>query len=217
MGPDVMILVFWVLSQLFHSPLSLSSRGSLVLLHFLPIRVVLSVYLRDLSLCFIQPSILHDVLCIKVKIAEWQYTALTYSFPDLELVCCSMSSFHCCFLTCIQVSPEAGKVVWYSHLFKNFLQFIVIHTVEAFIVVNEAEVDILHEFSCFLYEPTDVGNLISGSSALSKSSLYIWNFSVHTLLKPGLKDFEYYLASIWNEHKFFRFISTIFLDYIYMH
>ena len=98
---------------------------------------------------------------------------------------------NCWLLTCIQVSPEAGKVVWYSHLFKNFLQFIVIHTVEAFIVVNEAEVDILHEFSCFLYEPTDVGNLISGSSALSKSSLNIWKFSVHALLKPSLENFEY--------------------------
>ena len=100
------------------------------------------------------------------------------------------------FLTCIQVSQEAGKVVWYSHLLKNFPQFVVIHTVIGFKVVNEAEVDVFLEFPCLFYDPTDVVNLISGSSALSKSSLYIWNFSVHTLLKPGLKDFEYYLASI---------------------
>ena len=84
-----------------------------------------------------------------------------------------MFSSNCCFLTCIQSFQEAGKVVWYSHLFKNFLQFIVIHTVEAFIIVNEAEVDILHEFSCFLYEPTDVGNLTSGYFAFPESSLYI--------------------------------------------
>ena len=85
---------------------------------------------------------------------------------------------------------------WYSHLFQNFPQFVVIHTVIGFGVINNAEVDVFLELSCFFDDPLDVGNLISGSSALSKSSLYIWNFSVHTLLKPGLKDFEYYLASI---------------------
>ena len=94
-----------------------------------------------------------------------------------------MSSFNCCFLTCIQISQEAGKLVWYSHLFKNFPQLIVIHTVKGFSVVNEAEVDVFLEFSCFFYNPTDVGNLISYSSAFSKSSLNIWKFSVHVLLK----------------------------------
>ena len=84
-----------------------------------------------------------------------------------------MSGSNCCFLTCIQVSQETGKVVWYSHLFKNFPQFVVIHTVKGFSVVNEEEVDVLLEFSCFFYDPTDVGNLISGSSAFSKSSLNI--------------------------------------------
>ena len=94
----------------------------------------------------------------------------------------------------MQVSWEAGQVVWYSHLLKNFPQFVVIHTVKAFRVVKKAEIHIFLEFSCFFYDPADVGNLISGSSAFSKTSLYIWNFSVHILLKPSLKDFEYYLA-----------------------
>ena len=87
-------------------------------------------------------------------------------------------------------------MVWYSHLFKNFPQFVVIHTVRVFNVVKEAEVDVSLEFSCFFYDPTDVGNLISGSSAFSKSSLYIWKFSVHILLKSSLKDFEHYFASM---------------------
>ena len=102
-------------------------------------------------------------------------------------------------LDLLQVSQETGKVVWYSHLFKNFPQVFVIHTVKGFRVVNEAEVDVFLEFSCFFYDPMDVGNLISGSSASSKSSLYIWKFSVHILLKPSLKDFEHDLTSMWNE------------------
>ena len=110
-----------------------------------------------------------------------------------------MSSSNCCFLTCIQISQEANQVVLYSHFLKNFPQFIVIHTVKGFGIVNKAKVDVCLEFSCFFYDPTDVGNLISGSSAFSKSSLYIWKFSVHILLKTSLKDFEHYLASMWNE------------------
>ena len=82
----------------------------------------------------------------------------------------------------MQISQEAGQVVWYSHLFKNSPPFIVIHTVKGFSVVNEAEVDASLEFSCFFNDPADVGNLISGSSAFSKSSLNIWKFSVHVLL-----------------------------------
>ena len=87
-------------------------------------------------------------------------------------------------------------MVCYSHLFKNFPQFVIIHTVKEFGVVNEAEVDIFLEFSCFLYDPTDVGSLISGFSGFSKSSLNIWKFSVHVLLKPSLENFEYYSASM---------------------
>ena len=85
-------------------------------------------------------------------------------------------------------------MVWCSHLFKNFPQFVVIHTVKGFGVVNKAEVDVFLELSCFFNDSTDIGNLISGSSAFSKSSLYIWKFTVHVLLKPSLKDFEHYLA-----------------------
>ena len=87
-------------------------------------------------------------------------------------------------------------MVLYSHLFKNFPQFVVIHIVKGFSVVSDAEVDAFLEFSCFFYDPTGVGNLISGFSAFSKSSLYIWKFSVHILLKPSLEDFEHYLASM---------------------
>ena len=85
---------------------------------------------------------------------------------------------------------------WYSLLFKNFPQFVVIHTVKGFGAVNEAEVDVFLELSCFLDDPADVGNLISGSSAFSKSSWNIWKFTVHVLLKPGLENFEYYLGSV---------------------
>ena len=113
-----------------------------------------------------------------------------YSFPNLEPVCCSMSSSNCCFLTCIQISQEAGQVVWYSHLLKNFPQFVVIHTVKGFGIVNKAEVDVFLELSHFFDDPTDVGNLISGSSAFSKSSLNIWKITVHVLLKPGLRALD---------------------------
>ena len=97
-----------------------------------------------------------------------------------------MSSSNCCFLTCIQISQEAGQVVWYSHFLKNFPQFLVIHTVKSFGIVNKAEVDVFLELSHFFDDPTDVGNFISVSSAFSKSSLNIWKFTVHILLKPGL-------------------------------
>ena len=112
---------------------------------------------------------------------------------------CSTSSSNCCFLTFIQVSQETGNVVWYSHLFQNFPQFVVIHTVKGFSVVNEAEVDVFLEISCFSYDSVDVGSLISGSSTFSKSSLNIWKFSVHILLKPGLENFEHYFARVWDE------------------
>ena len=88
-----------------------------------------------------------------------------YSFPDLEPVYCPTYGSNCCLLTCIQVSQEAGKVVWYSHLFKNFPQFVVIHTVKGFSIVDKAEVDVFLELSCFFDDTVDVGNLISGSSA----------------------------------------------------
>ena len=87
-------------------------------------------------------------------------------------------------------------MVWYSHLLKNFPQFVVIHTVKDFGVVNKADVDVFLELSCFFNDPVDVGNLISGSSTVSKSSLNMWKFMVHMLLKPGLENFEHYFASM---------------------
>ena len=103
-----------------------------------------------------------------------------------------MSSSTCCFLTCIQVSQEAGSGGLYFHLFKNFPEFVVIHTVKGFDVVNKAKVDVFLELSCFFDHPTDVGNLISASSPFSKSSLNIWKFTVHVLLKAGLENFNHY-------------------------
>ena len=122
-----------------------------------------------------------------------------YTFSYLESVCCSMSSSNCCFLIGIQISQEAGQVVWYSHLFQNFAQFLVIHRVKGFGIIHKAEVEDFLELSCFFDDPADVGNLISGSSAFSKSSLNIWKFTVHLLLKPGLENFEHYFARVWDE------------------
>ena len=124
---------------------------------------------------------------------------LTYSLSYLEPVCFSMTSSNCCFLTCIQVSQEAGQEVWYSYLFQNFPRFIVIHPVKGFGIVKKAEIYVFLELSCFLDDPKYVGNLISGSSAFSKTSLNIWNFTVYLLLKPGLENFEYYFTSVWYE------------------
>ena len=152
LGLVVMILLFWmlILSQPFHSPFSLSSRGSLIPLHFLPLEwyhlhILGCWYFSgnlNFSLYFMQPGILQDVLCIEVKWAGWQYTALMYSFLYFEPGHYSMSSSNCCFLSCIQVSQDTGKVVLHSPLFKNFPQLFMIHTVKGFSIVSEAEVDL---------------------------------------------------------------------------
>ena len=108
-----------------------------------------------------------------------------------------MSSSNCCLLTYIQNSQEAGQMVWYSsYLFQNFPQFIVIHMVKGFDIVNKAEIDVFLELSCFFDDPADVGNLISGSSAFSKTSLNIWKFMVHILLQPGLENFGHSFTSV---------------------
>ena len=122
-----------------------------------------------------------------------------YSFPNLEPVCFSMSGSNGWFFACIQISQEAGQVVWYSHLFQTFPQFFVIHTVKGFGVVNKTEVNVFLELSCFFNDPIDIGNSFSGSFAFSKSSLNIWKFTVHILLKPGLENFKHNFASMWDE------------------
>ena len=106
---------------------------------------------------------------------------------------------NCCFLTCMQISEDAGHTVWYSHLFQNFPQFVVIHTVKGFSIVNKAEIDVFLQLSCFFDDPMNVGNLISGSSAISKSSLNKWKFTVHILLKPGLENFEHLYCVRWMQ------------------
>ena len=122
-----------------------------------------------------------------------------YFFPNLEPVWCSLSGS-------VGSSPSYRflrrqvRWLWSSHLFKNFPQFVLIHTVKGFSIVNEAEVDVFLEFSSFFYEPTDVSNLISDSSAFLKSSLYMWVFSFHILLKSSLENFEHCFASMWNKY-----------------
>ena len=133
--------------------------------------------------------------------------SLTYSFSYLEPVCCYMSSSNSCFLTCVQFSQEAGQVVWYSHLFQNFPQFIVIRTVKGFGIVNKAEMGVLLELSCFFNDPVDVGNLICGSSAFSETSLNIWKFSVDILLKSGLENFEHYFTRLYS----LKYSETLYL------
>src|SRR5574341_1061065 len=166
------------------------------------IRVVSSAYPR---LLIFLPAILISawassslafLMMYSAYVLSKQYTALTYSFSYLEPVRCSMFSSNCCFLTCIQISQEAGQVAWYSHVFQNFPQFIVIHTVKGFGIVDKAEIDVFLELSCFFHYPADVGNLISGSSAFSKTSLHIRQFTVHILLKPGLENCEHFFTSM---------------------
>ena len=111
----------------------------------------------------------------------------------------SMSDSNCCFFTCIPIPQEAGKVVCYFHLLKNFPQFVVIHRVKGFSIANEVKVDVFLQFSCSFCDPTDVGNFIFGSSDFFKSSLNIQKFLFHVLLKPRLKNFEHYFASVWDE------------------
>ena len=117
--------------------------------------------------------------------------ALMYSFSKLEQVHCSMSGSNCFFLNCTQISQEVGKVVCYSHLLKNFPLFVVIHTVKSFSIVSKEDVYVYLELSCFFYDSTDVGNLISGSCAFSQWTLNIWKFSVHVLLKLSLEKIDY--------------------------
>ena len=139
--------------------------------------------------------VLYSLFNFIIITSQWIQWMSFFPFLNQSFVPCLVLT---CFLTCIQISQEAGQVVWYFCLLKNFPQFVVILTVKGFSVVNEAEEDIFLELSCFFHDPTDVGSLISGSSAFSKSSLSIWKFTVHVFLKPGLENFEDHLAAVWD-------------------
>ena len=124
---------------------------------------------------------------------------MTYSFPNIEPVHYSMSGSNCCFLTCVQISQEAGQVVWYSHLFKNCPQFVVIHTVKDLGRVNGAEVDVFSGILLLFLWSGGCWQFDLWFLCLLKSSLNIWKFAVHVLLKPGLENFEHYFTSMWDE------------------
>ena len=197
MGLDAMILVFWMLSfkptfllssftfikRLFCSSLFSAIRWC----HCISEVIDISSGNLDSSLCFFQPRILHDVPCIEVKWAGWQYTALTYSFSYLEPVCHSMSGSKCHFFTCIQISQEASKVVWDSHLLKNFPQVVVIHTFKGFGVVKKAKVDVFLELSCFF---------------MIQQMLAIWSLVPLPFLNPawtsGSSGFMYCWSLAWR-------------------
>ena len=154
----------------------------------------MTIYSLDIHLFLFGTSLLFHVqfCCFLTCIFFGTLHSNAYVFPFLH--CFSLLFFSQLFVTAPQVSQEASQVVWYSHLFQNFPQFIVIHTVKSFAVVNKAEIDVFLGFSCFYDDPADVGKLISGSSVFSKSSLNIWKFSVHLLLRPW--NFECYFASV---------------------
>ena len=124
----------------------------------------------------------------------------------LESVCYSMSSSNCCFLICIQISQEVGQVVWYFHLLKNFPQFVLICTVKHFRIINKVEIVVFLELSYFYYDPTNAGNLISGSSAFSNPGFNIWKFMVHILLKPGTGEFW---ALLWSCVRWMKLCSSL--------
>ena len=209
MGPDAMILVFWMLS--FKLTFSLSSFTFKRLFSFSSlsaIRVVSSAYLR---LLIFLPSILIPACASSSPAFLMMYSAyklnkqgdnIQYWHTPFPIGTQSLVS--CPFLTvaswpAYRFLKRQARWSGNSHLFQNFPKFIVSHTVEGFALVNKAEIDVFLELSCFFNDPADVGNLISGSSAFSKTSLNIWKFVVHVLLKPGLENFEYYITSVWDE------------------
>ena len=210
MGPDATILDFWMLSfkPTFSVPSftfikKLFSSSSLS-----PIRVVSSAYLRLLIflLAILIPAYVSSSLACCVMYSAYKLNKQGDSIQPCRTPFAILNQpvVPCKALTVaswpqIQVSHKTGRVVWYSHLFKNFPQFIMIHTVKGFSIYSQwSRSRCFLEFLWFLYDPANVGNLISGSFASSKPSLYIWKFLVHVLLEPSLKDFEYYLACMLN-------------------
>ena len=196
----MVILVFWMLSlKPTFSPFSFTFTKRLFSSSSLSaIRVVSSAYLGLLIfvLAILIPACASysPVFLMMYSAYELnkQYTALTYSFSYLEPDCCSMSSSNCCFLTCLQISQEAGQVVWYSHLLKNFPQFVVIHPVKGFGIVNKAEIDVFLELSCFFDNPAAIWSLVllpflkpawtSGSSWFTYCWSLAWRILCITLL-----------------------------------
>ena len=206
MGPDAMILVFLMSFKPAFSLWSFTLKRLFSSYSLSAIRMVSSGYLdcwyfsrsHDSNCTSSSPAFLMMYSAEKLNKQGDNIQPWHTPFPiwNQSIVPCPVLT---CFLTCMQISLEAGQVVWYSHLLKNFSQFVVIYTIKGFSVVNEAEVDVFLEFPCFFYDSMDVGSLISVSSAFSKPSLYIWKFLIQVLLKPSLKDFEHYIASMWNE------------------
>ena len=206
MGPEAMILVFWMLS--FKSTFSLSSFTFIKRLFFF------AYCCKRFVICISEVIFLSAIL-IPAHASSSPAFLMMYSAYKLNKQSDNIQLWHtpfliwnqsvvlfsskCCFLTFIQISQEAGEVVWYSHLFHNFPQFVVIHTVKVFGIVSKAEVDVFLELYCFFDDPRCVVNLISGSSAFSKSSLNIWKFMVHVLLKPILENLEHYFANMGDE------------------
>ena len=204
---DAMILVFWMLS--FKPTFSLSSLTFIRRLFssspLSSIMVVLSPHLRFLIFlpAILIPSSPSSCLSFHMMYSPYK---LNKQDNNIQPWCTpfpiwnqsvSMSSSNCCFLICMHISKEAGQVLWYFHLLMNFP--VCCDPVKGFGIANKAEVDVFLKITCFFDDPMDVGNLISGSSAFSKSSLNIWKFTVHVLLKPGLENFENYFTSVWDE------------------
>ena len=207
MGLDAMILIFWMLS--FKPTFSLSSFGFIKRLFssslLSAIRMVASAYLRLLIffLSILIPACDSSSLEFHMMYSAYKlnkqlnYTTLTYTFPNLESVCCSMSGSTVASWPAYRFLRR--QVSWSGILISWRIFHSLIHIVKDFGVVNETEVDVFLELSCFFNVPTDVDNLISGSPTFSKSSLNIWKLLVHILLKPGLENFEHYFASVWDE------------------
>ena len=209
MGPDAMVLVFWMLS--FKPTFSFSSFTFITRLYssssLSAIRVVSSAYLR---LLIFLPAILMTSCASSSLVLRMIYSAYKLNKQDDNIQpwhspfpILNQSVVPCPVLTVASWPAyrfHRRQVRWSGIPISNiFPQFVVIHTVKGLIVVNEAEVDVFLEFCCFFYDPVDIGNLISGSSVFSKSSLNIWKFSIHIFLRPSLENFECYFASMWNE------------------
>ena len=148
------------------------------------------------------------------KLNKWGYNIYPWCIPfpiwNQSIVPCVVLT---CLLTCIQVSQETDKVVWYSHLFKNFV--VCYDPLSQRLSRGQWNRSrFFLEFLCFFYDPMDIRSMISGSSAFLKSSLYICRFSVHVLLKSSLKDFEHYLASMWNEHSCTKYEHSLGLPFL---